>query len=249
MVAVSLRDISKRFVLETRRRRPLYRDLLNAMRQRSPTAVTALGGITLDVRQGQRLGIVGPNGAGKTTLLRVIAGIYRPSGGERNVRGRIACFLEAGVGIAPTLSVLNNIHLYGAIVGLSRAETVDSMARILEFAEVGEFRFSPVEHLSLGMQQRLFFAIMVETMRRRKADVFLFDECLSGTDARFSEKSERLLQDVRHPEQTILYASHNLPHLTRICETAIFLQHGQVRERGETEAVLGAYLREDAAER
>jgi len=247
MPAVSLRGISKRFVLETRRRRPLYRDLLNTVRGRSARTVAALDGVDLDVAAGQRLGIVGANGAGKTTLLRVIAGIYRPSRGECRVDGRIACFLEAGVGIAPTLSVLNNIQLYGAIVGLTRAETRASIARILEFAEIEEFRFAPVEHLSLGMQQRLFFSVMVETMRRRKADVFLFDECLSGTDARFGEKSERLLEDVRHPQQTILYTSHNLPHLQRICDAAIWLQHGQVRQHGDTASVVHAYLDERGA--
>jgi ABC-type polysaccharide/polyol phosphate transport system ATPase subunit len=242
MTAIALRDVAKRFTLGTRHRRPLYRDLLDALHGRPAKTMIALDGIDLNVLRGQRLGIVGPNGAGKTTLLRIVAGIYRPSGGACRVDGRLACFLEAGVGIAPTLSVLNNIHLYGAIVGLTRGEAKASIDRILEFAELDEFRFSAVEHLSLGMQQRLFFSIMVETMRRRKADVFLFDECLSGTDARFSEKSERLLQEVRHPEQTILYASHNLPHLARICETTIFLNHGQIQQGGRTEEVVRAYL-------
>jgi len=242
MPAVAARGLTKHFVLETRRRRPLYRDLVNAVRGQSPQHVVALGGIDLDVPTGQRVGIVGPNGAGKTTLLRVLAGIYRPTSGACRVQGRVACFLEAGVGIASTLSVLNNIHLYGAVVGLTRRETRASIARILEFAELEDFRFVPVEHLSLGMQQRLFFAIMVETMRRRKADVFLFDECLSGTDARFSEKSERLLEELRHPEQTILYASHNLPHLRAVCGTAIFLKDGRIRHYGTTAEVIQTYL-------
>jgi len=247
MSAVTLRGITKHFALETRRRRPLYRDLLSAVRGGAAHMVAALDGIDLEVQQGQLLGIVGANGTGKTTLLRVIAGIYLPSAGTCHVSGRVACFLEAGVGIAPTLSVLNNIQLYGAVVGLTRAETRASTARILEFAEIEDFRFAPVEHLSVGMQQRLFFSVMVETMRRRKADVFLFDECLSGADARFSEKSERLLEEVRHPEQTILYASHNLPHLQRICEAAIWLQHGRVRQRGQSADILRAYLDRDGA--
>ena len=250
MIAASLHNVTKRFLLGRRGRRPLYREMLQMLgRGEPPKSVTALGGVTLEVPQGARIGLVGPNGAGKSTLLRIISGIYQPSAGTCDVRGRVACFLAPGAGIAPTISVIDGIFLYGATVGLTRAETRDGLEGILEFAELGEKRFARVEHLSFGMQQRLFFSVMMHTMRLSKADIFLFDEWLAGADNRFKEKGEQMVSSLPTPEQTIIYASHDTNRVERMCPQTIYLCGGKLRAFGETSAVLATYLAECGGKR
>ena len=245
MTAAALDNITKRFVLSQRNRRPLYREMLHLLgRGRQPKMVTALDGVTLDIPEGVSVGLIGPNGAGKSTLLRIIAGIYRSSAGTRRVNGRVACFLSPGSSIAPTIPVIDNIYLYAATLGLGRAATRDGIEQILEFAELGDMRFSRVEHLSSGMQQRLFFSVMMHTMRLGKADIFLFDEWLSGADHRFKEKGEQMLNSLPKSKRTIIYASHDIKRLEQTCDRLIYLRGGKLRAYGSTPDVLETYLAE-----
>jgi len=245
MIAASLQDITKRFALTERHRRPLYREMLHLFgRGRLGKVVTALDNVTLEIPEGAQVGLIEPNGAGKSTLLRIIAGIYRPSSGTRRVAGPVACFLSAEAALAPTISVLDNIFLYAATLGLNRGETRDGVEWILEFAGLGDMRFSRVEHLSSGMQHRLFFSAMMYTMQLNKAEIFLFDEWLSGADYRFKEKGEHMLSSLTKSKRTIIYASHDTNRLERMCDRIMYLRAGELRAYGSTPDVLQTYLDE-----
>lgn len=244
MAAVSFQEVSKRFVAGGRYRRPLYRELLHlAGRGGAPDSVLALDRVTLDLPRGCNAALIGPNGAGKSTLLRTVAGIYRPTSGVVRVSGRVACYLEPGAGMAPTLPVIDNVFLYGAVVGLSRSELRESADAILDFAELRDQRFTRVEHLSFGNCQRLFFAIILQTMRLRKAEVFLFDEWLSGVDLSFKEKGEAELRSLASGDHTVVFASHDLGTLERMCDHAVYLEGGRLRRSGERKPVFEDYRR------
>jgi len=245
MIAASLQDITKRFARSERRRQPLYREMLHLIGRGCPTkTIRALNGMTLDIPTGMQIGLVGPNGAGKSTLLRIISGIYRPTSGTRKANGPVACFLSPGAGTAPTISVMENIFLYAAILDLGRAETRDGIEQILDFAELDEMRFSRVEHRSSGMHQRLFFSVMIHAMRINKADIFLSDEWLSGVDRRFKEKGEQMLNSPPRNKRTIIYASHDMDRVERMCERVLYLLAGELRAYGSTSDVIQTYLDE-----
>ena len=242
---ISLRSVTKRFLGHTRRLRPLYRELLLLrVRQQPGDDVAALSNLTLRLEGPSAVALLGPNGAGKSTLLRVIAGIYRRYEGEVDVRGRVACFFGAKAGSAPALSVIDNVFVQAAINGMTRAETRASVDEILAFAELEDHPHTRVEHLSFGMRQRLFFSITLQTMRLGKADIYLFDEWLAGADSRFCEKVESALAELRDAPHMVVYASHNLSHLRRACDKAVFLKAGEVQMVGDAAAVLDAYVEE-----
>ena len=158
----------------------------------------------------------------------------------------MACFFEAGVGIAPTLSVEDNIHLYGSIIGLDYQDTRNGIHRILEFSELSDQCRTTVEHLSFGTQQRLFFSIMLYAMQERRSDVFLFDEWLAGADARFRKKGQRALERLRGDGVTAIYASHDLSCLEEMCEFAIYVRDGRVAGAGPFREVVDRYESDQA---
>jgi ABC-2 type transport system ATP-binding protein len=241
MHAVVLHNVSKFFVSTQKARRPLYRELWQHVRWGGTPYTKALDDVTLALPLGATIGLVGANGAGKTTLLRVIAGIYRPSSGTRRIAGRVACSFGAEPMVAPTLSVLDNLYLLSALAGFSRTETTASVEAIFDIANLQESRLSRFEHLSFGMQQRLCFAVMLQSMILMKAQIYLFDEFLSGVDRQHRERSEQFLATVPRQYHTVLYATHDLDSLRRLCDQAIYLHQGQVRIFGKTDAVLAAY--------
>lgn len=241
MHAVVLHNVSKMFVSTQKARRPLYRELWQHAGWGGAPYTKALDGVTLALPLGATIGLVGANGAGKTTLLRVIAGIYRPSSGTRQIAGRVTCSFGAEPMVAPTLSVLDNLYLLSAIAGFSRAETTASVAAILDTADLQDYRLSRFEHLSFGMQQRLCFAVMLQSMILTKAQIYVFDEFLSGVDRQHRARGEQLLATIPRQHYTVLYATHDLDSLRRLCEQTIYLHQGQVQMFGKTQMVLDAY--------
>lgn len=240
--AIRVDALCKSFASGGRHRRPLYRELLIHARKQDPAnAVRALHDISFEVPTGSCVALIGPNGAGKSTLLRSLAGIYRPTSGSISVDGAVACHFETGAGLAPTLSVLDNIFLYAAILGMGLAETRAAIDEILDTAELEDERYRAVEHLSHGTRQRMYFAVMIQTMKRRKADLFLFDEWLGGTDMYFRNKGEKLLQQMQTEELTMVYASHNLKRIERMCDLAIYLHKGELRAFGPADEVIEVY--------
>jgi ABC-type polysaccharide/polyol phosphate transport system ATPase subunit len=211
------------------------------------TVVTALDSIDLELPEGRTVALIGPNGAGKTTLLRIVAGTFEPTEGTCLVASRVACFLLPSVGGSPALSVRDNALLFSAIAGLTRAEGRTSLPSVLERAELLSDAETVLEKLSLGMQQRLFFSVLLEAMIRHKAGIFLFDECLSGADAHFTARAEGLLEANRRPDQTVVYASHDLDHLERVCDDALYVNEGRLVAYGPVSTVLSRYRAEGRA--
>ena len=222
-----------------RRRRPLYRELMNLhANQRTATRREVLKNIHLEIPNGSRVAVLGRNGAGKSTLLRLIAGIYQPNSGVVRVDGRLCCFLEPGAGAASALPVRDNVFLYASLAGLGYRETKASLNRILEFCALDGQEFTWVEHLSFGMQQRLFMSILIEAMRIKRAEVFLFDEFLMGVDQEFRSKVESALIRLPASDQIVLHASHDHELMLRTCPQGILIDNGAIRHFGPTEEVL-----------
>jgi ABC-type polysaccharide/polyol phosphate transport system ATPase subunit len=255
-MAIRLENVSKSFVRSWRSRRPLYRELVNFRpSRRGVLDKNVLREVCLDIPDGSRVAVIGANGAGKSTLLRLIAGIYTPTSGELSVDGRVCCFLEPGAGVAPALPVRDNVFLYASLAGLGYRETHRSLPRILEFCSLGDQEYTWVEHLSFGMQQRLFMSIQLEVMRLDRlfmsiqlevmrldrATVFLFDEFLMGVDKSFRRRVEHALTEFPNRRQVVLHASHDHELMLRTCETAIYVGSGGIESYGPIAAVLERY--------
>jgi ABC-2 type transport system ATP-binding protein len=248
-MTIKLQAINKSFTVSGRSRRPLYRELMNwRSRPRREGARDVLKDIHLEIPDGSRVAVIGRNGAGKSTLLRLIAGIYKPNSGEVKVDGRLCCFLEPGAGAASALPVRDNVFLYASLAGLGYRETKECLPRILDFCSLSGQEFTWVEHLSFGMQQRLFMSILLETMRIKRAEVFLFDEFLMGVDQSFRSSVESALTRFPSSKQIVLHASHDHELMLRTCPRAILIDDGSIRHFGTTEEVLDLYHRESGDE-
>jgi ABC-type polysaccharide/polyol phosphate transport system ATPase subunit len=199
----------------------------------------ALDGVGFRVGQGKALGVVGHNGAGKSTLLRIVAGILRPTRGLAVVQGRIAPVIELGVGFEQELTGRENIVFNGALLGRSRQEMAARMDEIISFAELEDFIDQPIRTYSTGMVARLAFAVATTV----DAQVLLLDEVLSVGDERFQRKCEERMQSFRRNGVTILFVSHDLGSVARMCDEAIWLECGKVKEHGPAEGVISQYRR------
>ena len=177
----------------------------------------------------------------RQTLLRLIAGIYLPTSGEMHIDGPVCCFLEPGAGAAPSLPVRDNVFLYASLAGLGYRDTKKSLDRILEFSSLQDQAYTWVEHLSFGMQQRLFMSIQLEVMRLRRARVFLFDEFLMGVDKTFRARVEDALTHFPSPEQIVLHASHDHELMLRTCPDAILIDDCGIRAQAKTAEILDIY--------
>jgi ABC-type polysaccharide/polyol phosphate transport system ATPase subunit len=197
-----------------------------------------LHGVTFEVKQGEKVGIIGPNGSGKSTLLKVICGILEASDGAVRASGQVAPLLELGAGFDTEISVADNIVLYGTLLGRSRADMVAKIDEILAFAELEEYRDVPVRALSSGMVARLGFAIATDI----EPDILILDEVLSVGDEVFRKKSRRRIEELWKGHVTVLIVSHELQFVRESCDRAVWLQAGEVQMDGPAASVVDAYL-------
>lgn len=191
------------------------------------TVVHALSGIDIDLKAGDRLGLVGHNGAGKSTLLRTLAGVYEPSSGRFERRGTVASLIDPALGIEVDASGLENIMLRGLVMGLSKREIERRTADIVEFSGLGEYIHMPVRTYSTGMMMRLAFSISTCV----QADILLMDEWLSVGDAEFTEKAERRMSEIVQGSGILVLASHSSELIARECNKVIHLSHGTIVRR------------------
>lgn len=200
--------------------------------------IWALREISFDIGQGEVVGIIGRNGAGKSTLLKILSRITEPNEGFAEIRGRVGSLLEVGTGFHPELTGRENIFLNGAILGMRKGEIDARFDEIVDFAEIEKFIDTPVKHYSSGMYVRLAFAVAAHL----EPEILIVDEVLSVGDAAFQKKCLGKMEDVGKGGRTVLFVSHNMPAVTRLCERTILLDGGRILKDGPSHAVVGAYL-------
>lgn len=206
--------------------------------RRSPSEMFwALQDVSLDVHEGEVLGLIGRNGAGKTTLLKILSRITRPTEGWAEIHGRVGSLLEVGTGFHPELTGRENTFLSGAILGMSKAEIGRKFDEIVAFAELEKFIDTPVKHYSSGMYVRLAFAVAAHL----EPEILLVDEVLAVGDIKFQRKCLGRMSDVARAGRTVVLVSHQLNQIRRLCQRVIWVDGGAVRQDGPTGEVVGAY--------
>jgi len=201
--------------------------------------VWALKDVSFEVKKGEVIGVVGSNGAGKSTLLRILSRITEPSEGRVRIRGRVASLLEVGTGFHPELTGRENIFLNGAILGMTRVEIRRRFDEIVAFADIEKFLDTPVKRYSSGMYVRLAFAVAAHL----EPEILLVDEVLAVGDAAFQKKCLGKMERVATEGRTVLFVSHNMSSVLRLCPRAILLRQGRVSSVGVTSEVVRDYLR------
>jgi len=204
----------------------------------------ALRDVGFEVGQGETFGIVGHNGAGKSTLLKILSRVTPPTTGSIAIRGRVGALLEVGTGFNPELTGRENVFLNGAILGMRRAEILAKYDQIVEFAELERFMETPVKRYSSGMYMRLAFSVAAHL----EPEVLIVDEVLSVGDARFQEKCLGRMETVAHEGRTVLFVSHNLAAVRKLCGRAALLSKGELQDVGPTSKVIDSYLALSAGE-
>jgi len=209
---------------------------------RSPSSAMedfwALKNVSFEIKRGEVVGIIGRNGAGKSTLLKLLSRITEPSEGRIRLRGHVASLLEVGTGFHPELTGRENIFLNGAILGMRRAEIKQKFDEIVAFAEVEQFLDTPVKHYSSGMYVRLAFAVAAHL----EPEILIVDEVLAVGDASFQKKCLGKMQDINLQGRTVLFVSHSMPIILRLCQRVILLQRGLLAGDGPAPELTRAYL-------
>ncbi len=237
---VEAREVSMRFNLGIERSFSLKQWFVDAPRgkKREKNDFWALRGVSFSVRRGEVVGLVGVNGAGKSTLLKLVAGVMKPTEGRVCCGGSVCPMIELGAGFDPQLTARENIYLNGAIMGYSRAFVRSRFDAIVDFAELRGFLEVPVQNFSSGMTARLAFSIATQV----EPEILIVDEILSVGDAAFQAKSEEKMMSMIRGGTTVLFVSHSVEQIRKLCTRALWLDHGTLREDGEPDAVCAHYL-------
>jgi ABC-2 type transport system ATP-binding protein len=235
--AVTVDGLSKRFRLPYEQVHTLKERALHPRRRMRYEALEALRDVSLDVQPGDFFGIVGRNGSGKSTLLKCIAGIYRADRGRIVLRGRMAAFIELGVGFNPDLRARDNVLINGIMLGLTPSEARARFDAVIEYAELERFVDLKLKNYSSGMQVRLAFAVMVQV----DADILLIDEVLAVGDVAFQDKCHETLQRRRREGKTALFVTHDMPTIEKYCDRALLLDHGRVVELSGPQRIAQRY--------
>ncbi len=249
-VAIKVENLSKVYTIGARREQyPTLRGALTsgfkqfmklqAFRQIGNNSLKALDDVSFEVKHGDVLGIIGRNGAGKSTLLKLLSHITEPSQGRISLYGRVGSLLEVGTGFHPELTGRDNIYLNGAILGMRRAEIAKKFDEIVDFAEIDKLLDTPVKHYSSGMYVRLAFAVAAHM----EPEILLIDEVLAVGDAEFQKKCLGKMGDVAQSGRTVLFVSHNMAAIERICNSAMILNKGKIVEVGNSvDQIIRSYL-------
>jgi len=237
-VLIEVRDLEKSFRIPDRKVDTLKERVAHPFRRVDFRELRALSGISFDVHKGEFFGIVGRNGSGKSTLLKVLASIYKADAGTIRMAGRLAPFIELGVGFNAELTARENVELNSVMMGLGRRGAKRRLDSVLEFAELEEFVDLKLKNYSSGMMVRLAFAVMVEA----DADVMLVDEVLAVGDAAFQKKCLGRMSEVAREGRTVLFVSHNLPSIEKLSQRVIVVDGGRLVMQGDPVTCIAAYL-------
>jgi lipopolysaccharide transport system ATP-binding protein len=242
MQVIKVENLSKLYYLGGARHNSLRDTVMSFVRQPSlakeKRELWALKDLNFTVNDGETLGIVGHNGAGKSTLLKILSRITKPTRGTAEICGRVASLLEIGTGFHSELSGRENMYLNAAILGMKRSELERKFDEIVAFAELDKFIDTPVKFYSSGMYMRLAFAVAAHL----EPEILIVDEVLAVGDIAFQKKCLNKMRDVRQQGRTVLFVSHNLQAVSRLCRRVIWLERGKVRADGEAQQVISQYL-------
>jgi ABC-type polysaccharide/polyol phosphate transport system ATPase subunit len=238
-VAIEARGLEKSFRIPIHRVDSFKERAVHPFTRAQYRELHALSGVSFDVQRGEFFGVVGKNGSGKSTLLKLLASIYRADAGTIRMAGRVAPFIELGVGFNPDLSARENVVLNGVMMGLSRQEAQGRLDAVLDFAELREFVDMKLKNYSSGMLVRLAFSLMIQS----DADVLLIDEVLAVGDAGFQQKCTDVFHEIRDSPRTVILVTHDMGAVQQYCDRAMLLDHGEVVHIGDPEDAGRGYLR------
>jgi lipopolysaccharide transport system ATP-binding protein len=243
---IHVEGLGKRYRVGERERYLALRDVLTraftapfrgAQERRTRDYLWALRDVSFDVQQGEVVGLIGRNGAGKTTLLKILSRITRPTTGSAEIHGRVGSLLEVGTGFHPELTGRENVFLSGAVLGMRKGEIVRKFGEIVDFAGVERHIDTPLKHFSTGMQMRLAFAVAAHL----EPEILFVDEVLAVGDIEFQKKCLGKMQEVSRSGRTIVFVSHQMNQIRRLCQRCLWIDSGKVRLSGSMLDVVSAY--------
>ena len=217
------RNISKKFIIGTTERLTFFKSLHNKFTGSASREFWALKDINFKVKRGQMVAVFGHNGAGKTTLLRILAHILKPTSGACFKTLPVSCMFELGIGFNPLQTALENVYLYGALHGIPKKEIDKKLPDIVDFAELNNFMGARLMEFSSGMRARLAFATVMQTLK----GIIMVDEVLSVGDVSFQKKCTSAFEKVLNNGHTILFISHGLGEVKKLCSKALYIEHGK----------------------
>ncbi|MDQ1255102.1 MAG: lipopolysaccharide transport system ATP-binding protein [Euryarchaeota archaeon] len=237
---IEVKNVSKSFKIPHEKRVTVYDNLIGKITGKSYTyeVFEALKEVSFNIKEGETFGIIGENGSGKSTILKIISKVLVADIGSIKVKGKMAPFLELGVGFQPDLTAVENVYLYGAIMGMNHTEMDAKLDSIFEFAELDRFRDTKIKNFSSGMYARLAFATAISI----DPDVLLIDEVLSVGDQAFQAKCHNKISEYKRNGKTIVFVSHSMEQVREICDNCLMISHGKMVSIGPTENVISDYL-------
>jgi ABC-type polysaccharide/polyol phosphate transport system ATPase subunit len=236
--AIHAENIGIRFYVQ-HQRQSLHSPLVRLLRrEQKPKEFWAFRNVDFEIPQGSVTGIIGSNGSGKSTLLRTLAGIFVPDEGELEVRGRVSALITLGAGFQLNLSGLDNVFYNGMLLGLTRQQVKERLDQIVDFADLGTFIDAPVRTYSSGMRARLGFAVAVHV----DPEILVVDEVIAVGDAKFRNKCQAKFEEFFEKGLTVVMVQHNLEAILQMCHDCIWLERGQMRNRGNPKAIVDEYL-------
>ncbi|MDE1844244.1 MAG: ABC transporter ATP-binding protein [Thaumarchaeota archaeon] len=237
MNAIELTNVSKIYKIRSDKRDSIYEHMSKINKRRSSKEIVALDDISLSVKMGEMVGIIGHNGSGKTTLLKIITQITSPTKGKILINGRVIPFLQLGSGFQGEFNAIDNIRMHGVILGLKKKEIESKIEEVLRYSELERFAYIPVKHYSTGMFVRLAFATAIQV----EPDILVLDEVLAVGDLSFQKKSYQTFLSLRGNGKTIVYVSHNLSEVEKLCDKVALLNDGRLEAFGESKEVISKY--------
>lgn len=238
-IAIRFQNVTKRFRIYHEGRKSVFEHLISFLNKKNNYEENAiLDDVSFNIKKGEMFGIIGRNGMGKTTLLRLMANIFRPDNGNITINGKLIPILELGTGFQGELTAVDNIIQYGIILGFTRKEIINRVCNILQFAELERFADTKIKNFSSGMIARLAFSTAIQV----EPDILLIDEVLAVGDAEFQKKSYNAFLSLKEKKKTIVYISHDMDTVKKLCNRALFLENGKISSIGTADKVVEDYL-------